>query len=397
VQVKIKYNMNKRIISLFCSLCIGLVVGQSLTVYGVSNPSISNGVLKADADDVSIPIILELTNITSSVHRTSSIDYFEGKLFEKPTKAIWFHRDNKKASLRDIHKSAAVINTSDNITLALYIDSRKIWPLNETSLVYNHTVSTANGIYKTLRYQVPYKKNIKVTLPPEIAHLSTVLKKERNVIRANITKYNRTIEGLGAHRKVITTMQISADKDLNNCKLYTLEPVLEHHFVEIDFLDEIAGCKYWINKNCNIELPSAYVPQYLLAFRFDDMETDNEFYSATKKGNEYRVKYKYPYHFRYQSAGNNEYEPVEVLNPLVYLSCNKKYENNDIEGILLKHIFGTSNAISAIHTKIPKIWKGEVPTGLLKDRPIVGTLTILITVSAALVIISIASRKTIAE
>lgn len=388
--------MNKGIISLLCLLFLEIVIGQPLTIYGVNNPSISKGVLKATAEGTDVPIILEFTNITTSAFDSSSVNYFEGKLFDKPTKATWFQKDNTKASLKEMDK-AVILDTSDHLTFAIYIDSRKTWPSNVVNLVYNYTVFTAGKVFKTLRYEIPYKKTIEITLPPEITHLSTVVVGKKTLSATKITEYKRRIEGSGAHREVITTMQISADKSLDKCKLFTIEPVLEYHFIEIDFLDEITGCKYWINKNCNIELPSGHALQYLLVFHFENLTTTNEFYSAVKTDKKYRVEYKFPYHFRYQPAGVNEYENVEVLNPLVYLSCNKEHTNVGIEEMILKHVIKDDKAVNLRYAQPPEIWKDKVPTGLLKDKAIVGPLTLAIAILAVLAIIYVANGKVISE
>eukprot|EP00826_Nyctotherus_ovalis_P056884 TRINITY_DN7760_c0_g1_i9.p1 TRINITY_DN7760_c0_g1~~TRINITY_DN7760_c0_g1_i9.p1 ORF type:complete len:399 (+),score=25.22 TRINITY_DN7760_c0_g1_i9:138-1334(+) len=392
--------MSKGVISLFWVLLVDAIVGHQLVSYGAEKVSVVKGVLKANVEQ--FPVVIELSNITNdalaAVNDESSIHYFEGKIFEKPTKVIWFHNSNANAPLKEIDKAASIIYASDNATFSLYIDSVKTWPSNRLSLVYNHTMLTPKGLFQKLRYEVPYtnasSKIIEVQLPFEEAHQYSITKGKRKTSSPVITEYNRTIEGSGAHRSIVTNFHVSA-KSLNNCKLSAVEPILEQHFVEIDFLNDIVGCKYWINENCNIELPSAHVPQYLMVFYFDEL-LSSEFYTMERTGDGYRVQYKFPYHFRYQPAGVNKYEPVEILNPLVYLSCDETNEKlDDLEAILLKYVVRKEKGINVKYAQTPKIWRGEVPTGLLKDKQVVAALTIVLTVVAVAVILLVAFGKNV--
>lgn len=392
--------MSKGVISLVWVLLVDMVVGHWLVAYGAGKVSVVKGVLKADVEE--FPVVIELSNITkdalAAANDESSVHYFEGRLFEKPIKAMWFRNSNTNAPLKEIHAAASIVSAPDNTTLSLYIDSIKTWPSDRLSLVYNHTILTPKGLFQKLRYEVPYtnksSKSIEFRLPFEEAHQYGITKGKKKASGPAITEFNRTIEGSGAHRSILTTFHVSANS-LNGCKLSAIEPVLEQHFVEIDFLNDIAGCKYWINENCNIELPSAHVPQYLMVFHFDEL-LSSEFYTMERTSNGYRVQYKFPYHFRYQPAGVNKYEPVEILNPLIYLSCNGIDESlDDLEATLLKYVVRREKGVYVKYARTPKIWKGEVPTGLLEDKQVVAALTIVLTVLAVVVIILVAFGKSV--
>eukprot|EP01022_Parablepharisma_sp_SALTPOND_P033327 TRINITY_DN88491_c0_g1_i1.p1 TRINITY_DN88491_c0_g1~~TRINITY_DN88491_c0_g1_i1.p1 ORF type:complete len:450 (-),score=36.30 TRINITY_DN88491_c0_g1_i1:54-1316(-) len=379
-----------------------------LFIYGIKKFTHSEQILTLYPTTLSSPIFLELKDPPTDVADISAIHYYEGTVFDKPVKAMWFYKQNTDAlskSAKFLPKAAATINTVDQKVFSLYVSSKGYNTSHyegDLKLLYNHTVEFQKGIGRTLRYELvktPTKDKIELKLPEELSQAEIKAVEIADISPIAIRSYNRTVEGTGFHRSVKTSFTFFYPSSVQNCKLFAIEPVLEYHFVETDFLAEIPGCKYWINDASDIELPSSVASQYLLSFEFPlkNGTVHNKFYSFESTLDGYKLKYAFPYHFRYQPVGVNPYEPVEVLNPLFYLACDKEISNteNSFEDLLRKYVLNATKANPLKYEKTEETWKGEIPTALQEERKFVAIMTLVVTLGSVVCLLYFLIKKLI--
>ena len=211
-------------------------------------------------------------------------------------------------------------------------------------------------------------------------------------------KVRTYVDGTEFHRSVDTNVTFYSAKSLQGCTLHAIEPVLEYHFVETDFLTAIQGCQYWINAPSDIELPSSVASQYLLSFSFNvtGNTNTNEFYSLNISNGLYSLRYNF-LSFRYQPVGVENYASVEVLNPAFYVNSpneaqDKHYkENGDM--LIAKNLLNSENAMRIMYKAKQNIWKGEMPIAEEADKVVVAVATLAVTVFSVACIALILTRK----
>ncbi len=400
-------------------LYLSCLNAQMVTIHGARKFSVASDSLVLQPAGKTEEMFIDFVEpyVTKSGAAAFPANMYEGTLFERPTRAVWFNRSEGDLAATPatfgLASSAASIHSGDTqIFLSVLPNEDRegnvIDPFRHRrgfrgpDLDFIFAFSHAPTKSLTVRYRVTAHASADEQVRVQLGK-SEGLKFELGIVECgrslqHISSYKRTVLRDGFHRSVETNMTIVTDRPLSGCTLHAVEPVLEQHFVETDLLDDIPGCKHWISAPSDIELPSSLASQYLL--RFDMPARSGRVYSRfytfeNRSSTSYNVIYAFPYHFRYLSVGRAPFESVEVLNPVLYLSCpgdsNKGDLADPLDALLRESVVGSPAAARLSY--VAETWRGKVPIAQHKDKSTVVVVTALATLLSMICIVTIAIKK----
>ncbi len=390
------------LILLTLSLLFTFALSQkpTLTILGARKFSLSAGLLHLEPLSDPAHILLYLDYASG---QPSPVHHYEGTLFDRPVKAAWTAEPTTANKLGMPQSAVASIRADGQRLFVSVLSDEKVRGPGAEELspdldfVRSHeTLGRSRIVY---RIKPGKKAEIRLTREVEVK-LDQGTQDEHFV--AGIKAYERKVNGEGFHRTVETNITFVSKHPLTNCRLYAVEPVLESHFVETDFLADIEGCEHWINEDANIELPSSVASQYFLRFAFPlrNGSVHTRFFSfVVLPDGTYNLHYAFPYHFRYQPVDSQAYRSVEVLNPELYLSCKcdtyvDKTED-ELETLIKRHVLGGTKAVRIRYGQKQTTWKGKMPVAQEGDKRLVAVVTLLITLAAVVCLSKVAIQKAI--
>jgi len=245
-----------------------------------------------------------------------------------------------------------------------------------------------------IKHWSKYYTHIDAIKPNMVTKIIENLGRSTNKLRGDANfEVETTLVGEGLHRRVVKSIRLVEDLigiSKEPCNMIVMDYLTEDTYIDLDEMTQDVDTGFYTFDVLDIEKPTSNSIQHIVFFKFPLNRSQHLL--------------KYPIHFRYQNPSMNTSVTSKMLSKSqVFVDCisdtNLEWEDDleygSFDGFFARKLFGNhyeklpvTNRISTKGGNFEQkeiIYK-EIPVGNKRDKELVTTVTIAITVIASLII-----------